>query len=148
MTRPSLDSLIEKWRAKADQFDAEAGKDRVPLGQRHTESLEWEASRLRDCADELEAALSSPRSPQWETDGWQPIATAPKDADTVILRPHRIWGAMDVRYKPTTINGKPFNWLNGDYTTAWPDEAFLPFWRPIPESPLHAPLAGTGETPK
>jgi hypothetical protein len=66
---------------------------------------------------------------------WQPIETAPKDG-TVTLRPHRLWGVMDVRYKPTkTMSGAIMNWLNGDYTAAWIDESFLPFWMPLPDPP-------------
>ena len=72
---------------------------------------------------------------------WLPIATAPKDG-TVILRPHRIWGAMDVRYiteehrRHRVLDANiPWAWLNGDYTTAWTEDAFLPFWMPLPEPP-------------
>jgi hypothetical protein len=66
---------------------------------------------------------------------WRPIETW-EQSDEVILRPHTIWGAMDVRYKPSlTVDGKVFNWINGDYTTAWPDDAFLPFWMPRPAQP-------------
>jgi len=67
--------------------------------------------------------------------GWQPIETYVVK-DEAILRPHRIWGAMDVRYKETpTTRGDVWHWVNGDYTTAWPDEAFLPFWMSLPDPP-------------
>ena len=75
---------------------------------------------------------------------WQPIETAPDD-DTVILRPHRIWGAMDVRRNVNPKNtsvlaaGIDWKWLNGDYTTAWTEEAFLPFWMPLPAMPTEEP---------
>jgi len=78
-----------------------------------------------------------------EGQGWQDIATAPKDG-TVILRPHRIWGAIDVRYavEPLSVTtltaGTKWEWLNGDYTTAWPDDAFLPFWQRLPPAPTEA----------
>lgn len=80
---------------------------------------------------------------------WRDITSAPKDG-TVILRPHRIWGAMDVRRiteadaarVSVLAEGIPWRWLNGDYTTAWTETAFLPFWMPIPENPKAAP---TGE---
>jgi len=81
---------------------------------------------------------------------WHPIATAPKDG-TVILRPHVIWGAMDVRYNvkglPVTAltAGVNWEWLNGDYTTAWPDTAFHPWWMPLPSPPA---LGLTGEEPR
>lgn len=63
---------------------------------------------------------------------WQPIATAPQDG-TAIMRPHRVWGAMDVRYSREPVN--EHYWINSDYTTSWPDHAFLPFWMPLPKGP-------------
>lgn len=70
---------------------------------------------------------------------WQPIESLPDDIKqdgTVVLRPHYIYGAMDVRWKPGIYGeGKHYNWINGDYTTAWPDEAFSPHWMPLPEPP-------------
>lgn len=78
--------------------------------------------------------------------GWQPIATAPKDG-TVMIRPHRIWGAMDVRYiAPADAErvsvlpgGIPWEWLNGDYTNAWTETAFFPYWMPLPPPPKETP---------
>ena len=67
---------------------------------------------------------------------WQPIATAPKD-NTVVLRPHVNYGPMSVRYVPDGMRcvGGVFHWLSSCYTPAWPDEAFLPFWMPLPDPP-------------
>ena len=65
---------------------------------------------------------------------WQPIETASED-DTPILRPHSIWGAMAVRRKKAIISGVEFEWVNSDYTTAWPEGAFLPYWMPCPDLP-------------
>lgn len=92
----------------------------------------------------LESLLPSPEATGAQT--WHPIETAPND-DTVILRPHRIWGAMDVqrvtdntRHQLGTLSkGIDWRWLNGDLTTAWTEEAFLPFWMPRPAQPIPAP---------
>src|SRR5687768_6408986 len=61
-----LKGLSEKWEQKADRFDAEAGTARADaqreLNPRTGElaaSLEWEASRLRDCKAELDALLAA-----------------------------------------------------------------------------------------
>jgi hypothetical protein len=54
--RARIEALLAKWLAKADRFDIEA---QAESNQRIAESQEWEASRLRDCATELAALLSS-----------------------------------------------------------------------------------------
>lgn len=162
--RPSLESLIAKWRAKAEQFDAEASADRAPLGQRHTESLEWEASCLRDCAHELEAALSSPRFPQGETDGlvamqrhrdaWRAYAygTGAKPTDfldgnmvdrgsTVVERTESqsILAWAQERYENTL---RLSDEKNGEDRDGWLEDAA--YWRAIIELiQPSAPLAGT-----
>lgn len=64
---------------------------------------------------------------------WEPIESW-RDDGKIVLRPHTIWGAMDVRYLKEAVNGH--HWVNGDYTTSWPDIAFLPFWMPRPDPPL------------
>ncbi len=84
------------------------------------------------CEWALQGVREAPAEPQ--ACGWQPIETCPLDG-TVVLRPHVIWGAMDVRYKPNAVPGQPWSWVNGDYTTAWPDEALAPFWMPCPKAP-------------
>lgn len=68
---------------------------------------------------------------------WQDISTAPKDG-TGMLRPHVNWGAMAVRHKRPEhsdefLNG--YSWMSADYSRLWPDEAFLPFWMPLPAPP-------------
>jgi hypothetical protein len=94
---------------------------------------------------EMESSLPAP--------AWQPIETFPDDFKrdgTVALRPHFAFGPMDVRWKPgmyDTPNGKKhMNWINGDYTTAWPEEAFLPFWMSL--SALPSPPASPPEEPR
>ncbi len=63
---------------------------------------------------------------------WKPIASAPKDK-TPILRPHVMWGPMSVQFIPEGING--FHWTSVGYNPAWPDDAFLPYWQPLPDPP-------------
>lgn len=100
------------------------------------------AQTLKAIAD----VLGDPMAPvgQEEPQGWQPIETVPKDG-TTILRPHTIWGAMDVRYQQIAVGGKHYNWMNGDYGNTWPDEAFLPFWMPLPAPPLASKASTEGE---
>jgi len=57
-SREALRAMVEKWRKKADHFDTEAQTTERPASHRLAESLEWEASRLRDCAAELEHVLA------------------------------------------------------------------------------------------
>lgn len=91
-------------------------------GWRNIEAL------FREAADALEAAVT-----------WQPIETFKDDQldDVVILRPHRIWGAMDVKRNRHLVStdGTAYPWVNGDCTNMWPEEAFLPFWMPRPTQP-------------
>lgn len=63
---------------------------------------------------------------------WQPVETVPRDG-TVVLRPHRAWGALAVSWRPDV--NPMFPWVNGDYAAAWPEEAFAPYWLPRPEPP-------------
>ncbi len=67
---------------------------------------------------------------------WQPIETAPKDK-TPILRPHVIWGVMSVLFVPEGFRciGGVFHWCSSGYTPAWPDDAFEPYWMPLPDPP-------------
>lgn len=90
-----------------------------------------EAHSLQKCADLL-AYLLPPR----DTAGslWQPIETLVKGDATVVLRPHRIWGPMDVK-RNLNPHVTPHPWVNGDLTTSWPEEAFLPYWMPLPAPP-------------
>jgi hypothetical protein len=77
-------------------------------------------------------------APPDEPPHWRPITTLPDEVmrdGTVVLRPHVIYGAMDVRWKPGIYCGKHYNWINGDYTTSWPDEAFADYWMPLPAPP-------------
>ena len=71
---------------------------------------------------------------------WQPIETAPKDGKPM-LRPHVIYGALAVRKTSgiliTKLSGEKeiWTWVSSSYTPAWPDDAFLPYWQPLPEPP-------------
>ncbi len=80
---------------------------------------------------------------------WQPIETYGQDGtdlNPVVLRPHCIHGAMDVRRmtddevsnfqaRGVLARGIDWRWVNGDYSKAWPDSVFLPFWMPLPAPP-------------
>lgn len=79
--------------------------------------------------------------------GWQPIDTAPKDG-TIILRPHVCWGAMAVRHKRPDHSEslmRGCSWMASDYSCLWPEEAFEPFWMPLPPPPPGA-APNQGET--
>jgi len=68
---------------------------------------------------------------------WQPIETAPTDG-TIILRPHVVWGAMAVRHaRPDQDESflKGYKWMTSYYSELWPEDAFLPFWMPLPNPP-------------
>lgn len=114
------------WRGAADMTGGYAA------GKLTQDALanEARAAVLDQWADTIEAVLlAAPPSP------WQPIETLDIDDATVILRPHRIWGPMDVKrnLNPAVT---PHPWVNGDLTTAWPERAFLPFWMHLPLPPV------------
>jgi hypothetical protein len=68
---------------------------------------------------------------------WQPIDTAPKAKQARMLRPHVIYGPMSVCYHEQPICGQ-FHWTSVGYNPAWPEDAFLPYWMPLPEGPGQA----------
>lgn len=67
---------------------------------------------------------------------WRPIETAPRDG-TVIQRWHSIWKApISVRYKVGVLKDYPnLCWWESTWATGWPDQAFTPHWRPLPDPP-------------
>jgi len=137
---PTLIAEVRVLKAQLAARDAEVARLRE-----ERDDYKAGAAMEAKAADDARAALATLRE---AVQGWQDIATAPKDG-TVILRPHRIWGAMDVRYAvdPPIVTalsaGTKWEWLNGDYTTAWSDDAFLPFWQPLPAPPVAADKAVT-----
>src|SRR5262245_22251664 len=97
-------------------------------------SMRWMRQRTDDDSGSGRDALMTDRA-EVADQGWQPIESFTGGPHDVVLRPHRIWGQMDVKRMPVDIDGKHYDWMNGDYTTAWPEEAFLPFWMPLPAPP-------------
>lgn len=71
---------------------------------------------------------------QAQPSGWSVLSSAQKDG-TPILRHHKIWGPIAVKYQPTETNAGNLPWLNTDLTTAWPEDAFTPHWMPLPPVP-------------
>lgn len=129
------EAIIEHVTTGSDDTEQQARERLAMLVQDGSYSLVAQhcsdTSKDRDITGDVEALCALRSRPVGE---WQPIETVPRDG-SVILRPHSIWGAMAVRFKPREINGVQFEWLNSDYGTAWPDGAFLPFWVPQPDSP-------------
>lgn len=132
-SEPTRDALAQDVCFYADQLEA---RGRLTPWERGLLAL------LRQAANVLRAA--DPGVGGGSSSPWQPIETLKPDPNIVVLRPHRIWGAMDVRYltdeQRSTVHGTlqagiPWRWMNGDYTTAWTEEAFLPFWMPLPAPP-------------
>lgn len=69
---------------------------------------------------------------------WYGMESAPLDK-TPMLRPHVMWGAMAVIHIPEGIGREKFQWASSNYSPSWPDDAFLPFWMPLPDPPTQEP---------
>jgi hypothetical protein len=63
---------------------------------------------------------------------WEPISEYVDDGKPV-LRPHINWGPMVVRYMAAKSDKIIYNWVSVDYSTQWPDDAFLPYWKSLEE---------------
>lgn len=140
-TQEALKLAEEELQGGIDNYD---GCEINPSNYRHDDACNLNNGYV-GLFQAIEAALAAIRAAQ----DWQPMDTWVEDWKP-ILRPHIIHGAMDVTRR--SIFGKK-QWLNGDMTTFWPDEAFAPYWMPLPVvpkewmqqlEPLPAPPAAPG----
>lgn len=78
----------------------------------------------------LEAQLNE----YFKNDVWKNINTMPKDG-TVIQRWHKAWKCpVSVKHNNNTLPSA-LEWIEGTLATSWPEEAFEPFWMPLPKAP-------------
>lgn len=80
----------------------------------------------------------TPPAEEWLKLGWQPMETCP---DEPVMRPHVLWGPIAVERRD--LGKGPVCLLT--VLSAWfPEEAFEPYWMPIPKQPrreaLRSPL--------
>lgn len=102
--KTKLEELAAKWRGEAGDIQ------------------ELFAACMRECAAELEAALA---------DQWQPIETAPKDAEKILL-----FGDCLNSGEPTIEAG----WLDQEGKVEWPIETIsATHWMPLPACPSTSP---------
>jgi len=73
--------------------------------------------------------LPTPPLEEWAEAGWFPLPEANHEQLCVVLRPHICWGPMPMQY----VEGR---WISSDYAMTYPDDAFEPYWKPMPEQPM------------
>ncbi|PWC96943.1 hypothetical protein [Azospirillum sp. TSO5] len=69
---------------------------------------------------------------------WRPISEAPKDR-TTIVRWHKLWKCPVAVERNDGRFVYPFadapEWVSAGQDKLWPEEAFLPFWKPAGAAP-------------
>lgn len=77
-----------------------------------------------------------------DANGWRTMDDEAMDG-RVIQRWHAIYKApISVRYneKGFPFRGERLCWLHATYTHAWPERAFTPHYRPLPNPPEQQPF--------
>lgn len=81
--------------------------------------------------------LPTPPPEEWERWGWVPLPPVRQDFKyedmNVVLRPHICWGPMPMMFRED-------KWIKSDYSMTYPDEAFEPYWKPMPKQPMRERL--------
>ena len=137
----TLHALIEQWREDVEARIVEAKRycyggdhDGDVLDDHLAEEFAAIAER-KTCADELAAALAA--LSKEETQGWEPMVTAPKDGTRILA-----WDSYD---DETVVfwSSKLSEWrLNVPGTYAEDSSHMFTHWMPLPSPP---PVAAPGE---
>lgn len=64
---------------------------------------------------------------------WQPIETAPKDGDEILVTDARVKDWTHVVYWDDEARGE-YNWARADTCAKWHKDAFT-HWMPVPKAP-------------
>jgi hypothetical protein len=136
----TLRALIEKWREDSKRWFDEARSSRH-LDELQQERFKAAAHDRMACSDELETLLAAQPS-----EGWHPIATAPRDRWIWFGRPPRKDSPRKFTISPYRWDESYGMWFSG---TGWWGDVHLIFthWAEMHEQPP-APPADSGSEKK
>lgn len=66
---------------------------------------------------------------------WRPIETAPRAG--VVVRWHKVWNCPVAVERNLGRLSEALEWITACKSNSWPEEAFTPYWQPLPEPPSH-----------